>query len=174
MHSFQPYPIEQLEINPFNSIGKEWLLITAGDKDRDNLEKVNTMTASWGGLGVLWGENVVFIFVRESRYTKEFIDSSETFSITFLDITKHKMTLKYLGSVSGKDEDKIKNARLNVNYHENTPFIDEGYLSIICKKMAKVPITKDTFINPAIDVNWYKDNDYHTMYVGSISEILAR
>lgn len=59
-HTFQPYPVELLDFNPFNKIGKEWMLITAGDK-----EKANTMTASWGGVGVLWGKNVVYAFVRD-------------------------------------------------------------------------------------------------------------
>lgn len=80
MHTFQPYPIDLMEMNPFTKIGKEWMLITAGDA-----KKANTMTASWGGVGVLWGKNVVYIFVRDTRYTKEFIDNGETFSLTFFD-----------------------------------------------------------------------------------------
>ncbi len=71
MHTFQPYPADMLELNPFTKIGKEWMLITAGNK-----EKANTMTASWGGLGVMWGKNVAYVFVRDSRYTKEFIDAN--------------------------------------------------------------------------------------------------
>ena len=51
MHTFQPYPIDMLDINPFTKLGKEWALVTAGDK-----EKSNTMTVSWGGTGVLWGK----------------------------------------------------------------------------------------------------------------------
>ena len=76
MHTFQPYPIDLIEMNPFTKIGKEWALVTAGDKG-----KANTMTVSWGGVGVLWGKNVVYIFIRDSRYTKEFIDSHEFFSL---------------------------------------------------------------------------------------------
>ena len=79
MHTFQPYPFEMLEFNPFTKIGSEWMLITASDG-----EKTNAMTASWGGVGVLWGKNTVFCFVRDSRYTKEFIDKSDNFSLTFL------------------------------------------------------------------------------------------
>ena len=101
MHTFQPYPIDLMEMNPFTKIGKEWMLITAGDE-----KKANTMTASWGGVGVLWGKNVVYIFVRDTRYTKEFIDNGETFSLTFLD-ESNKGALKYLGAVSGRDENKI-------------------------------------------------------------------
>ena len=69
MHQFQPYPIDLLEINPFTKISNDWMLIAAG-----NQEKVNAMTASWGGFGVLWGKNVSYIFVREKIYTKEFLD----------------------------------------------------------------------------------------------------
>ena len=61
MHTFQPYPIDLIEMNPFTKIGKEWALVTAGDK-----EKANTMTVSWGGVGVLSGKNVVYIFIRAS------------------------------------------------------------------------------------------------------------
>ena len=63
------------------------------------------MTVSWGGLGVIWGKNVTYIFVRESRYTKEFIDNGEFFSLSFLD-KEYKEDLAYCGSTSGRDEDK--------------------------------------------------------------------
>ena len=79
MHTFQPYPIDKMEFNPFTKIGKEWALVSAGDKTR-----CNTMTVSWGGVGVLWGKNVVFIFIRDSRYTKEFLDNGDLFSLSFL------------------------------------------------------------------------------------------
>ena len=82
MHTFQPYPIELLEMNPFIKIGKEWALVTAGNKN-----KYNTMTVSWGGVGVIWNKNVVYIFVRDSRYTKEFIDQGDFFSLSFLNET---------------------------------------------------------------------------------------
>ena len=66
MHTFQPIPMESFEFNPFTKIGKDWALVTAGTK-----LKSNAMTVSWGGVGVLWGKNVAFIFIRDSRYTKE-------------------------------------------------------------------------------------------------------
>ena len=66
MHTFQPIPVDMLDMNPFTKIGKEWALLTAGNK-----QESNTMTISWGGVGVLWGKNVVYVFVRDSRYTKE-------------------------------------------------------------------------------------------------------
>jgi len=168
MHTFQPYPIDLIEFDPFTKIGKDWMLITA-----KNGGKVNAMTASWGGVGVLWGKNTAFIFVRESRYTKEFIDYSYTFSLTFFD-KSYKSALKYFGGVSGRNEDKIKNAKFNVNYQDEIPFIDEGNLVICCRKMAAVPITPDHFIDPKLEKQWYADGDPHTMYVGEIVQILAR
>lgn len=75
------------------------MLITAG---RD---KCNTMTASWGGLGVMWSKNVAFVVVRPQRYTKEFLDAEPAFSLSFLG-DEHRKALSYLGSVSGRNEDK--------------------------------------------------------------------
>lgn len=168
MHTFQPYPVDLIEFNPFTKIGKEWMLVTAS-----NGEKTNAMTASWGGVGVLWGKNTVFIFVRESRYTKELIDQSDNFSLTFFD-PAHKSALKYFGAVSGRNEDKIKNAKMHVNHHEGIPFIDEGNLVICCRKMSATPILPEQFTNPNIQSQWYRDGDLHTMYVGEIVQILAR
>ena len=66
--SFREVKAEELTMNPFTKIGKEWLLITAG-----NEEKCNTMTASWGAMGVMWGKNAVTVYIRPQRYTKEFV-----------------------------------------------------------------------------------------------------
>jgi flavin reductase (DIM6/NTAB) family NADH-FMN oxidoreductase RutF len=172
MHTFQPYPADLLDINPFTKIGDEWMAVTAG-----NREKVNTMTASWGTLGVLWGKRVVSIFIRESRYTKEFIDKNDGFSLTFFDPKNHedKLALKYFGAVSGRNEDKLAGVRMHVDYaKDGTPYIDEGQLVLICRKLSATRIDPDQFVDASIDGTWYKDQDYHTMYVGEIVEILAR
>lgn len=168
MHVFQPVPTEFYELNPFKVIGKDWMLITAQSGD-----KVNTMTASWGGLGVMWGKDVAYIVVRDSRYTREIIDNSDSFSLSFLNQDFHS-ALKYLGAVSGRDEDKINNARLHVNYHENIPFIDEADTVMVCRKMCKQPLTPDNFTLDSIDSTWYKDKDYHNLYIGEIVQLLAK
>ena len=116
MHTFQPYPIDMLDINPFTKLSKEWALVTAGDK-----EKSNTMTVSWGGTGVLWGKNVVFIFIRESRYTKDFIDNGEFFSLSFLS-EKYRDALKYCGAHSGRGEDKWSKAGLTPATRHGIPY----------------------------------------------------
>ncbi len=170
MHNFQPVPVDFFDKNPFQLIGKDWMLITAM-KDH----KVNTMTASWGGLGVMWGKNVAYIVVRNSRYTKEFIDDADTFSLSFFD-SSYKSALKYLGAVSGRDEDKIHNAKLKIQLHEpgDTPFIDEANLVLVCKKLYAGELSKDGFQIPDIQEQWYKDEDYHVLYIGEITDILAR
>lgn len=173
MHNFQPMPIEYFEKNPFDLIGKQWMLITAM-KDH----KANTMTAAWGGLGVMWGKNAAFIVVRNSRYTKEFIDSAKTFSLSFFD-ESYRSALKYLGTVSGRNEDKIANAKIKIQIHEKeggleTPFIDDANLVLICKKMYAGQLDKENFQLPEIQEQWYKDEDYHVLYIGEVIEMLAR
>ncbi len=153
--------------NVFDTIGRDWMLITAAADG-----KVNTMTASWGGMGVLWGSDVVYIFVRRSRYTKEFIDASDRFSISLPDHGKYRDQLAYLGRVSGRDEDKISSAGLTVRYEDGVPFFDESRIAVICEKIARVPITTGEMLDPAIVEKWYADGDEHDMYVGRIVKVL--
>lgn len=167
MHTFQPFPLGSIEINPFKLIGQQWGAITA-EKDG----KCNSMTASWGGMGVLWDKNVCTIYVRESRFTKEFLDASDSFSVTFFD-DSYRSSLKYLGAVSGRNEDKLAGARLHINRDLNVPFIDEGNFVLICRKLISLPITKDAIPDAYLE-KFYKEGDFHTMYVGEILDLLAR
>ena len=168
MHKFQPYPIEMLEFNPFTKIGQEWALVTAGTK-----EKANSMTISWGGMGVLWGKNVVYIFIRDSRYTKEFLDQRSFFSLTFFD-ESYRDALNYCGSHSGRNINKTENAGLTYSSKHSIPYIDEGNLVFLCEKLSATKIDKDSFLNPDKEKKWYKDHDMHTMYVAEIIEVMAR
>ncbi len=167
MHTFQPFSIEDIEFNPFEKIGKEWALVSAGSK-----KSANTMTVSWGGVGVLWGKNVAFIFIRDSRYTKEFIDNGSFFSITFFDDT-YKEALNYCGSHSGRNEDKVEKAGLTWAYKHSIPYLDEGNLVLLCEKLSATKIDEASFISPDIK-KWYADNDMHTMYIAEIIEAMAR
>ena len=93
---FKEISAEELQFNPFTKIGKEWMLVTAGDQ-----EKHNTMTASWGGVGVMWGKNVVSVYIRPQRYTKEFVDANELFTLSFYD-ESYRKALNICGSKSGR------------------------------------------------------------------------
>ena len=167
MHAFQPFPIEELEFNPFEKIGKEWALVSAGSK-----KSANAMTISWGGVGFLWGKNVVFIFIRDSRYTKELIDTYDLFSVSFLN-DRYREALNYCGSHSGRNEDKMANAGLTWNYKHSIPFVDEGNLVLLCEKLSATRITEESFLSPHIK-DWYADGNMHTMYVAEIIEVMAR
>lgn len=168
MHTFQPLSIDLLEFNPFDKIGKEWALVSAGSK-----KTANTMTISWGGMGVLWGKNVVFVFVRDSRYTKELIDAGDFFSLSFLGET-YREALSYCGSHSGRSDNKVEAAGLNFNYKHSIPFIDEGNLILLCQKLSATRLTEESFLSPTIAEKWYGDGDMHTMYVAEIIDVLAR
>ncbi len=162
----QTKKIEDLLMNPFSLIGKEWMLITAGNKD-----KVNTMTASWGGMGHLWNKNVVYIFVRPQRYTKEFIDANDCFSVSFFD-QKYRAALGYFGTVSGKDEDKIAKQNMQVNYKQDVPYIEQGKLHFICKKLYVQRLDSACFIDKEADTKNYPEKDYHDVYVAEIIDII--
>ena len=97
MHSFQEVSVDYMDMNPFKKIGKDWMLVTAGDE-----EKANSMTASWGAVGEMWGKDSVFVFIRQSRFTKEFIDKKGKFSLSFPG-EEYRRDMKYLGTVSGRD-----------------------------------------------------------------------
>lgn len=169
MSHFKEIKPEDFQKSPFQMIGKEWMLITAG-----NREKVNTMTASWGGLGVLWAKNAAFIVVRDSRFTKTFIDAEETFSLSFLKHEEYGKELSYLGKISGRDEDKIQKMGLHVEYSGETPYFSESSYVLICRKMSAQKITPDSFLLPHIDPSFYADKDYHTLYVGEVLQILEK
>ncbi len=155
-------------MNPFTKFRKEWALVTAGSK-----AKCNTMTISWGGVGVLWNKNVVYVFVRDSRYTKEFMDQGDFFSLSFFE-EKYRPALNYCGANSGRGEDKFEEAGITPAFRHSIPYVDEANLVMLCRKMAAVPITEDTFNDKAITKDFYKDGDLHTMYVGEIIEAMAR
>lgn len=166
---FQEIKPTELKENVFDLIGKQWLLVTAGKPD----DSCNTMTASWGGLGVMWGKNVAFLVIRPQRYTKEFIDRSETLSISVLP-DGYKKQYGYLGSVSGRDEDKIAKAGLTVLRDGGTPYFEEARVSMICRKLYAQPYDPEAFLDKKVDADCYPQKDYHTLYICEIEKVLVK
>lgn len=160
--------IEELDRNACKMIGKDWMLVTAA-KDG----KVNTMTASWGGLGVMWGKNVAFLVIRPQRYTKEFIDAADTLSLTFYDEDRRK-DLSYLGTVSGRDEDKIGKVGYTVKFDGDTPYFEEANTVMIVRKLYEQEYKSECFIDKEADAKWYADKDYHTMYICEIEKVMVK
>ena len=158
---------EQLTDNPFKLIGSDWMLITAGTP-----EKFNTMTASWGGVGVLWERKVCYIFIRPNRYTYEFVEQSTHFTLSFFDESRRKALL-YCGTHSGRDRDKVKEAGLTTVHDNGLVYFDEARLVLGCRKLYHQDITPAHFLDPEIN-NMYPQKDYHRMYVGEIVKCLRK
>lgn len=164
-HEIQP---EEIQDNVFDMIGKQWMLITAGDS-----RKLNTMTASWGGLGVLWGSPVAFIFVRPQRYTLEFLKQQSTFSLSFYEETYRK-ALNLLGTKSGRDGDKIAEAGLTPAFDHNTPYFEESRLVLFCEKFYENSLSPAHFKVSEPVAKWYPQKDFHTVLIGKISKVLQK
>jgi flavin reductase (DIM6/NTAB) family NADH-FMN oxidoreductase RutF len=155
-----PFPVFELK--------NKWMLITA-----EKGGKVNTMTASWGGFGIMWNKEVAFVVIRPQRYTLEFVEQSDSMSLCFFD-TSFKKTLNYLGSVSGRDENKIEKSNLKISYKNNIPYFEEAETVIFAKKLFVQPMKEDGFIEKRLIENWYPAKDFHHLYIAGISEIITK
>lgn len=166
--NFKEIKPEELQVNPFTKIGKEWMLITAGDT-----RKFNTMTASWGGVGVIWGKNVVTAYIRPQRYTKEFLDELDTFTISFYD-EGYRSALNICGSISGRDTNKVEKAGLTPCFTDGTVAFEEANMIIVCRKLYHDTMPAENFDDKENDKKWYPEKDYHTMYIAEIVKILIK
>lgn len=165
MRTIDPKTLNQ---NVFSAIGDQWMLITAGTADR-----CNAMTASWGGLGVLWGAPAATCYIRPQRYTKEFVDREEYFTLAFFG-EEYRKALSLCGSKSGRDVDKVKQCGFTVKTADcGAPYFAEAELVLVCRKRFAQPMDPDN-IPREIKDKWYPGKDYHTMYIGEIIEVLAR
>lgn len=152
----------ELADNVFEQIGKEWVLLGAAADG-----KANAMTISWGGMGVLWKKNVVFVFVRHSRHTFGLMEQAETFSLSWLDDPGHKL-LAYMGKVSGRDEDKIAKSGLTMALRDGAPTFAQATQTMVCRKLYAQDQDPALFVDRAILDSCYTDRDWHRMYVGEI------
>lgn len=159
--------IKEVKENLVKLISDDWALVSAGDKD-----KWNTMTISWGAVGELWGKDVVFAFIRPQRYTKEFMDNSDYFTVSFFDET-YKDALKICGTKSGRDCDKISLAGLTPDFDGEAVYPSEARLVIKCRKIAVQKLDNSGFIDESIESN-YRSGDYHFVYIGEIEKVLEK
>lgn len=167
--AFKEISIDELKFNPFHKISKEWILITAGDE-----KKSNTMTASWGGLGIMWGKNIATAYIRPQRYTKEFVDANDTFTFSFLP-EEYRKALNVCGTVSGKNvEDKWAEAGLHPYYVDGTTAVEEADLVFVCKKQYHQQMLPECFDETENDAKWYPEKDYHVMYMAEIVKVLKK
>ncbi len=159
--------IREINESPVSLIGDNWALITAG-----NSEKFNTMTVSWGALGVLWGKPAAFVFIRPQRYTFEFFEKEEFFTVNLMG-TENRDILTFCGRNSGRDCDKIEKTGLKPIYLENGVTFEQAEYTLLCRKSAAQDIDPKGFIDPSIESN-YSNKDYHRMYIGEIVKVFKK
>jgi len=164
--------IKDFNVNAYTKFAKEWTLISAGS----SLEDYNTMTASWGHIGCLWGHGgpraTVVIYIRPQRYTKKFVDENDYFSLSFFN-EEYRNDLNYLGSHSGKDENKVSKTSLTPLFDNRTVYFKQANTVLICRKLYAQEIKEDCFTDKNVVNDCYPKKDFHTMYVAEIEEILV-
>lgn len=159
---------EIINENVFKLIGKDWMLITAKKPDG----RFNTMTASWGGAGVLWNKNVCFVFIRPQRYTYEFTEETDEFTLSFYPEEK-RAALTLCGRKSGRDCDKVRDAGLIPCELDGTVYFEGAKLVMKVRKLYKTQLDKAEFIDTGIISSCYPAEDYHYVYICEIQKVIA-
>lgn len=162
--------IKDFKENIFELISKETMLITAGTPDN-----CNTMTASWGFMGEMWGKECVSIVVRPQRYTMSFIEKNDYFTLCFMGTDeKAKAIHKVCGFLSGRDVNKIEKAGLTPIGNENFTYFEQARLIVVCKKLYSDRLYQNGFSDKSIIEKCYKDGDFHNLIIGSIERIYVK
>ena len=160
---FKEISAKEIDTNLIKAISEEWMLVAAGDKD-----KFNMMTASWGFAGEMWGSDCMAAVIRPQRYTMEFINNSDYFTLSFYG--DNKDIHKICGSKSGRDTDKVKLTGLTPVFSDNTVYFEEARLVIVCKKQYVQQMKEECFTDKE-PLRWY-NNDLHYMVIGKIEKVL--
>jgi flavin reductase (DIM6/NTAB) family NADH-FMN oxidoreductase RutF len=160
--------IYDLNFSAPREFGRNLVAISVGDEN-----KYNAMTAARGTIGYLWELPVVTIYVRHSRYSHDFLLDNKRFSISFFGGDKKKELL-YIGTHSGRDEDKLAKCGIEVAFEDSIPYLKGAKLVLLCESIFEDEVTRDKFIDKKIDDKIYSSNlNYHTVYVGKILKTLV-
>lgn len=166
--ALEPSKLAQIEFNPYQKISNEWFLVTAGDDSG-----WNTMTASWGFAGIMWGKQTFTTVIRPQRYTKEFIDKSNEFTICFFK-ENYKKALAFCGSHSGRDCDKAKETGLTPFFFDGVTAFEQADMVLVCEKAYVQAMDNDCFVNKALAEENYAAGDYHCQYIGVVKEVYVK
>ena len=165
--TFKEISINELNVNPVTMFSEGWAILTAGDK-----EAFNGMTVSWGAIGEIWGKASMFVFVRPQRFTHEFCENSEFFTVSCF-AGKNREELSFFGKKSGRDYDKFKETGLTPTNDGDFVYCEEAEIVFLCRKTAKTILQPENFYDNSI-ADCYKAGDYHDIYVGEITKILVK
>ncbi|MDY2790374.1 MAG: flavin reductase family protein [Lachnospiraceae bacterium] len=161
--------VSEIKDNLFDVLKDKWALVSAGTE-----EKCNTMTVSWGGFGIFWNKPTATIYIRPQRYTKEFIDACDCFSISVLP-EEFREALKYCGVKSGRDvADKFEAAGITKAFEDGVPYVKEAQMVLVCKKLCEGDIDPDTFLEKENDAINYPNKDYHRYYIAEIKKVMVQ
>ncbi len=163
---FKEISSKEIKGNLINAISNEWMLISAGDKNGFNM-----MTASWGFLGEMWGNDTAVAMIRPQRYTMEFVEKSEYYTLSFYG--DNKDIHKICGSMSGRDVNKTELAKLTPIFDDKCVYFEEARLVIICKKQYMQDMDENCFVDKT-PLKWYENKDYHKMIFGKIEKVLVK
>lgn len=157
-------PFEELNYNTFK-LWTDWLVLTAGIHEPG---KFNPMTISWGTMGFMWQKPVIMVGVRPSRYTYEFIEKYDTFTVCAFPATYQKTALTLMGTKSGREIDKVKESGLTpfASTQIAAPGFAEAELILECKKVYFDDLTPSNAA-PSVE-EFYHGQDYHRVYIGEI------
>lgn len=161
--------IRELAGSPVKRISDEWMLVTAGNVQADK-GGYNTMTASWGGIGELWGKDVAFVFIRPQRHTFGFFNNNPLFTLSFFEPRFHK-ALEICGSQSGQDIDKAGETGITpIEFPDGSVGFKEASDIVVCKKLYTHDFDPTAFLDPSVEA-CYPQKDYHRMFIGEILSV---
>lgn len=155
---------KEIKDNIIKLIADEWMLVASGDESGYNM-----MTASWGGMGEMWGKEVAVTVIRPQRYTYEFMEKNEYFTLSFYGDRKDIHAV--CGKKSGRDIDKTAETGLTPVFDNGTVYFDQARLVIVCRKLYASDLSEDSFLDKSC-LKWY-NGDLHRMYVGEIVKVLV-
>lgn len=157
--------IEEVK-NPAILFGKDWAALAAG-----NQEKMNAMTIGWGQFGRLWQKDVLTVYVAPERYTNEFLQKSQYFTVVAFPEEKREV-LSYIGTHSGRDGDKLKEAGLTAEFTElGNPIFKEGILAVECKIIYQEPFNAKLFEKDVKDFYENRQISPHIQYIGEVINV---
>jgi flavin reductase (DIM6/NTAB) family NADH-FMN oxidoreductase RutF len=164
--SISPYDLQD---NIFKLIDKDWMLLTAGTADH-----FNTMTASWGHLGIMWNMPTAIAYIRPQRHTFGFANENDYYTLCFFE-KKYRKVLQFCGTKSGRDYDKVKETGLTPMVTENgNVYFQEARLVLECEKIYQDDLKKENFLLPEVAEKNYPKGDFHRFYMGKIVGALIK